>query len=227
MKTFIIYNSIYPESVKNSKKCLQSFSGKAGWDPQLFDGCNPRNISEFETKYGIKTSDRTKHKPGTAKEDLILSKKSCFYSHYDLWNKCVEIETPVAIVEHDTECISDYNLPTIDPNSKMAVQITTDSTLFNWQYYKTPYNYRIFEKNGEGMHRIFYVHAHGKKYMAGNTGYIITPAACQFLIEDCKANGWLQNDLLIHDEVFPLYYIRPSPIRYLKKRELRSSSRVL
>jgi GR25 family glycosyltransferase involved in LPS biosynthesis len=207
--------------------CLDSFRDKTGWKPEIFDGCNPKNIGEYESKYDLKTTQRTKHKPGKASPDLITTKKSCFYSHYDLWNRCVDLQQPIAIVEHDTECVLDYNLPDIDSNTKMAIQLTTDSILFNWDYYKTEFNKEKYKTNGSGMHRIFYVHAHGKKYMAGNTGYIITPSACKVLIEDCKENGWLQNDLLIHDDVFPLYYINPSPIRYVKNRELRSSSRIL
>lgn len=221
MKTYIVYNKIYSRSKSNAAHCLSSFANFSGWEPELYDGCTPERLKEFESKYPL--SDQ-RHQFINSPVKMIESKKSCFYSHYDLWNRCVQKNEPIAIIEHDTMCIDNYNIPKFDESSPLAIQLTTDSTINLWRYYRTRENKKMFEKNGDGLHKIFYVHAHGKRYMAGHTGYIITPAACDILIKDCEKNGWEQNDLLTSDEVFPLYYIRPSPIMYVKTKELKSSS---
>jgi hypothetical protein len=60
---------------------------------------------------------------------------------------------------------------------------------------------------------------------AGGTGYMLSAKACQWLVEDCRKNGWCQNDMLFTDQDFPLYYVYPSPVEYIRSKELKSSSR--
>jgi len=220
MKTFIIYNSISKKSTENANACANSFHKFNGWDLEVYDGCNPLNLHKYEKKYPLLTTARTLHK-GKIK---FKSKKCCFYSHYELWNRCADLNENVVIVEHDTECILDNNIPEIDKSLKSAAQLSTDSILWNWPWYNTDSVKSKYIKNGHGLHEIFYCQPSGLKCMSGNTAYIITPAACKHLIKDCQDNGWTQNDLLINTDQFPLYYLTPSPIAYIKSRELGSSS---
>lgn len=222
MKTNIIYNSISEKSSENALLCRQSFNNFKGWDVEIFDGCNPLNLHKYHNKYNLKTTERTLHQDRPSVK--IHSKKCCFYSHYELWNRCAKSGKNMVIVEHDTECVLDNNIPEFDPKEKLAVQLSTDTILWNWPWYNTKKNKEKYKKNGNGVHEIFYAQPNGVKCMSGNTAYLITPAACEHLIEDCIKNGWTQNDLLINTNQFPLYYYTPSPIAYIKSRELRSSS---
>ena len=222
MKTFIIYNSVYGKSKKIAQECLKSFEGFSSWEPELHDGCTPSTLEEYDIKYNIVNGRITK---GYSSEQLMLSKKSCFYSHYELWLRCIELDEPIVIVEHDTECVGELKIPdNFDMNRALGIQLTTDSMLSLSSHYRK-YKGKS-SKNGEGIHDIFYVHPKGKKYFAGATGYMLTPQACKVIVDYVSDNGWTQNDLLFDDQLIDLQYIHPSPIEYIKSKELNSSARL-
>lgn len=226
MKTFIIYNEENPNSKENALHAYHSFNKFSGWNPIMFNGCWPTTLDTYIEQFGIVDGERTKF----AKHDpLYLSKYSCFYSHYALWCECVSLNEPIVIVENDVECTftNMYTLGNVRPTYNTVMQLTLQSMIdpvtgvvpHRSQQYLDQYN-----ELGEGVHDIFFQHPHGKTYLAGATGYMITPAAASNIINDCKANGWTQNDLLISTELCRLAYCNPSPIRYVKSKELRSSS---
>lgn len=76
------------------------------------------------------------------------TERACFYSHYNLWKKCLELDEPIIIVEHDANLIKD-----IDPDTfecyKMAVfcnsghrhvkGVPTLKVLAGGAYYITPW----------------------------------------------------------------------------------------
>jgi hypothetical protein len=224
MKTFIIYNSVNPKSVKNAEESLNSFNKFNGWNASLYDGCHPGIIHEYDEKYNIQKQRKIKR--GGHNEN----KRSCFYSHYACWHWAASNNELIVVAEHDTECVSDYNLDQfVSLSDTLAVQLTLDTMLIKGQNPNQGYNkaevQRQHAKNGEGFHKIFYKHAHGKYIMAGHTGYLITPSAAKIVIEDCQMHGWMQNDLLIEDSFFPLYYISPSPIDYKVNKELKTSGK--
>lgn len=228
MKTFIIYNEEYPKSKANAEDCLKSFDKFSGWDVQMYNGCWPDRISEYESKYGIYDGERTKFKEGAVRQSLREHKHSCFFSHYSLWVMCYTLNEPIVIIENDTTCIADFNVE-FDYDQVALIQLTAESMLNKKTSNQVSSNYREnlegYNQRGEGIHEVFFKHPHGKTYMAGNTGYIITPNAAEYIIEDCKHHGWTQNDLLLSSDFISLYYVNPSPIRYDKRKELKSSSR--
>ena len=222
MKTYIIHNSIIPESKRIANQAYQTFKAYKGWEPELYDGCYPSVLEKYDNKYGVKDGIKTKK---YSTEKLTTSKKSCFYSHYTLWLKCIELNEPIAIVEHDVECIDDLNIPLAEMNGAFGIQLTTDSMLEHLKHYNNLKNKTELSINGKGIHKVFYTHPHGKKYFAGGTGYILSPEACKMIVEWCNENGWTQNDLLFDsDDFFMLYYIHPSPVKYFKSKELGTSS---
>lgn len=48
------------------------------------------------------------------KRDFTPSEMGCWYSHYLLWEKCVEEDRPITVIEHDTECLTS-DMPVIAP----------------------------------------------------------------------------------------------------------------
>ena len=225
MNTFIIYNESIPETKANAEDCLQSFSRFSGWAPELFDGCSPDTLNDYISRYGVKQGMRTKHRE---ENNLWASKFSCFYSHYAIWVMCYENNEPVAIVENDTRCIGDYNVE-FDHKSNTIIQLTLES-MINPLKGVNPHTKRgrlqEYDDIGEGMHKIWFEHPHGEVYLAGATGYIITPKAAKVLIDDCTRNGWTQNDLLISANMMELLFVNPSPIEYVKSKEKKTSSRI-
>lgn len=227
MKAFIIYNEQNPGSKLGAEDCLQSFGAFSGWEPEMFNGCWKTDIAKFQEQYGIYEGARTKH---VGNGDTAKRKYGCFYSHFALWSKCADLGEPIAILEYDTRCASDFNVD-FDFDQRAAIQLTTESLIDpanhtgNNPFSRNGSNLLKYKSIGPGVHKIFYKHPHGTHTMAGNTGYIMTPKSAEYLIQDCKENGWTQNDILIDYKVIDLYYVNPSPIKWFREKEMHSSTR--
>jgi len=222
-KTFVIYTDFHNGSKQIANKCFKSLD--TTWNAELFSGCSPYNLHTYEKLYGIK---KMQEKYKKINENKIQSKKCCFYSHYHLWNICVQDNLDfIVVLEHDTESIASLPLKHIKKflkNKKcIGIQITTESMLKNLsKYQKYIDDYNSYEK---GIHEIFYVHAFGKKFFAGGTGYILDYEACRYLLAEVKNKGWYQNDIMFStEEDFPLYFIKPDLCLYNPERELNTSS---
>jgi len=217
MKTFIIYNSSNPVSVKNSSLCLKSFKPFSSWKPSLFDGCTPKDLEYLDNRYKLK-NDRANHQ---IDNPLYKSKKACFYSHFKLWLKCIEINEPIAILEHDTYCAGD--LP-VDFYFDSIVQFSAESIFNSFGIYKDAKT--IYKTLNPGLHSMTLMPPLKRwgQCIAGNTAYGITPNAAKILVDDCFTNGWQQNDLLMNVKLCKIEMLVPSVIVYDRSRELQSSS---
>lgn len=217
MKTYILYNSPNTKSVKNANICLNSFQSFLSWKPELFDGCMPNDLEFLENRYNLK-DDRARYKPDNK---FYKSKKSCFYSHFELWLKCIRMNKPITIVEHDTYCNGD--LPeNFDFDS--IVQFSAESMFKRFTRYAMAA--KIYKKLDIGLHSMTIIPPleNWGHCIAGNTAYGITPKSAHILVEDCFENGWQQNDLLMEEKLCKIEMLVPSLIVYDYKRELSSSS---
>jgi len=216
MKTFIIYNKPINQSYTNALESRDSFEKYKGWDVELFDGCNPSNLNEYQEMYKLKDI-RAANKSA--------SKKSCFYSHFHLWKYSSKNNVPIAIIENDTECLSD--LPEINQEGVFHLSIETN---IKCQAHgrKVDVDSMLISKKPAGIHKVEELSQKnlrtGKKCMPGSTAYVITPETAKVLIEDCETKGWYQNDSLITTDLVNLKYLKPSPVKYCAKKELKSSS---
>lgn len=221
-ETHIIYTEFHKNSKKNALECLNSLDPT--WNALLSSGCSPDTIQLYENRYNIKKIQNKKPINSTK----VLSKKCCFYSHFAIWNHCVENNLEfIVVLEHDTESNIDFPLRKIKDflaeNACVGIQLTTESMLTHlkkYKKYKGHYNSLV-----DGIHEIFYVHAYGKRFFAGGTGYILDLDACKYLIKKVYEEGWYQNDVMFSiEDDFPLYFLKPSPVEYLPRKEINSSS---
>ncbi|NYT63515.1 glycosyltransferase family 25 protein [Alcaligenaceae bacterium] len=109
-----------------------------------------------------------------ANASLRLSQLGCFASHYLLWEKCVQKRTPFIVLEddavlqapfmsfyeHASEFAANYGLVWLQPSRKVAKQ-----------------SGRFLEKIGPFKVKKFF------KGFSGTTGYLITPATAQTLLD--------------------------------------------
>ena len=214
MKVYIIHNS-QSLSIKYATECYESFSTFNNWEPFLFNGCNPDTLDEYQDRYNL-TNKRAK-----CPKERYKSKKSCFYSHYELWNLAVNLNEKIAIVEHDTYCIGDM------PESLEftgALQLSVESAAREKLYKIWINDYHRLMSRKDGIHTLDICRKiEGHTPLIANMAYAITPNAASILIEDCKKNGWLQNDNLITSKYFDIEYLLPSVIKYDKSKELGTS----
>lgn len=224
MRAFVLYNSRYRDVAKEAARCLASFAPYRGWEPELFDGCEPRTLGEWDAMYRI-DDRRAKTRPGDPRH---ATKKSCFYSHFALWHGAVKAWQPIVVVEYDTECVGDW---AIDPPADGVVHLSLQSFCRNAKNrYSTnwPDEPDLLAGQAPGLHDIAGTHrGRAKRDMPGNTAYLVTPSAAQAMIDDCRRHGWQQNDNLMTRDKFPLRYAIPSPIAYLEERDRHTSHRAL
>lgn len=97
MKNFIIYLPTYKQSVLLAQRALTS-AEKFNWDVELFQGVDGKLFDWGSTNLAINQEN--------AKCRDMMSRpgvRGCFMSHYLLWKKCLEINEPIGIFEHDIE----------------------------------------------------------------------------------------------------------------------------
>jgi hypothetical protein len=95
MKSYIIRLSDFPNSVKWSNKAFAS-AKKYNWDINFFEGVNGQK--ETLADYNIKINKKYKK---AIKAFERVGTVGCFLSHYNLWKKCIELNEPICILEHD------------------------------------------------------------------------------------------------------------------------------
>ena len=93
-KTFVIALKGHEVSESQLQDCLASAT-KFNWQVEVFWGVNGRTITEDSWKnIGVIPMY---HKPSMDKPGTW----GCFFSHWNLWNRCVELNEPIVILEHD------------------------------------------------------------------------------------------------------------------------------
>ena len=184
MKSYIIHLSKIPASLTtalNVKEQLDSY----GMESELFEGSYGNEVSEL-----FKQQGRTCH-PWTFKGPnrlLSLDEKiglsapgvmGCFYSHYRLWQKCVELNEPIMVFEDDVIFTRPY-IPVEWDDVLITVFGNAIKSAKYYHYLETPTG----EPRAEQYHQ---------SSMPGTPGYAIKPCAAQKLLDFYK-NTFLPSD---------------------------------
>ena len=192
MRTFIITLKQVEFSQKMAEECRET-AREVGYKPDI------------ETFWGVYGREWRKHLPKTAntfsyrKGDTSTDPIACcFTSHYLLWEKCIEINEPILILEHDAKF--DSNIPD-DLDFDMCINFGAPS----FRRYSAC-NF-IEPKNGIQPLRdeIFF----------GHHGYAMKPEAAKIFCDDVKSGKRMvvRNDTFIHAKYYPwLQEYYPYPI---------------
>jgi GR25 family glycosyltransferase involved in LPS biosynthesis len=90
--------TLYPYSIKN--RSLSDDEIKELIRPELYHSFKEKYHYQITEKQLIGESDKGKmSRPGVI---------GCFYSHYNLWSKCVELNEPIMIFEDDVKFYREY-----------------------------------------------------------------------------------------------------------------------
>jgi glycosyl transferase family 25 len=177
-KTFVIAIKGHPVSESQLQDCLTS-AEKFSWEVETFWGVDGRTITNnIWEQEGIspRLDKPTMNKPGV---------QGCFLSHWALWKKCVELNKPIIILEHDA-VIQDKWQP---------LEIN-DSIIKLHRYYKQK-NPKYDEDTG--------------LWSASGHAYCLLPAHANTLIKFVKNKGAFEADRIIGDKVIPFKHLgKPS-----------------
>jgi len=208
MKTLVIRLKENEHSCKVAKDCFDQ-AKKFGLDVEYVDAVNGNDAEQHYKATGIKKAK--KFKKGQ------LGVLGCFFSHYYLWQKCIELDQPIIILEHDGYFL-DY-LP-----AGILDTFTDVLKLDNLDPFSNSYNQDIDESKNEPYKVAKY---HNKKakntatqgfvgtgnYLRGAYSYIIKPDAARTLIRFINEYGHLPADQQIGDAIVDIRVVTPTLAR--------------
>jgi GR25 family glycosyltransferase involved in LPS biosynthesis len=185
MKTFIIRISSNKDSVSSAEQTLQTAKDVGYTEPiEIFEAIKPTDWKEI-LPYPNTFNDY-------ARPDNV---GACFASHYLLWKKCVELDEPILILEHDA--IFKQNIPDIEFD--MCVNFGRPS-------YIRP-NKIVYDEPKDGLDIVNQVN-----YL-GHHAYAIKPKAAKIFCDDVKKKVLTPNDVWIERNSYPwLEEYRPFPV---------------
>ena len=173
-KTYLIVLEKHPPSEQLAAECLIS-AKKFNWDVEVFPAVNGNTITEQTwLDYGLKISG---HRPADLK---YKGTQGCFLSHWTLWNRCVDLNTPVVILEQDA--IIEGYYPTI-PETNGIIKLHPA--------------YNVEEDTISGT------------WTSSTHAYYIEPKTAKHVIEFVKNNGWMAVDVLLGSNVVDIYHTNP------------------
>lgn len=195
MRAYIISLSNVPASTKTALNLRNSLM-QYGIDSELYDGIDGHSakmmvIKEHRNPHPIMHDGNLiteTHRQRISKPGVI----GCFYSHYHLWKKCVELDEPIMIFEDDAVLTRDF------------IPVDWDGVLllcmgFEW---KVSHGYLKYLENPTGNSRVI-------KYkgtcIPGAVGYAIKPNAARTLCE-VYADTYDAADLAINTNNVPVYH---------------------
>lgn len=203
IKSFVIFVN-EPVSVEQSNDCVQSF-WNYGMSVNKFQGFYKNNVDTVWENEKLflyhKQSDNKK----------VKGVKGCFLSHYSLWKKCLELNTPILILEHDALAIRElpedildyeYDVLNLDYASRQIknywehVEMDNGKEILSWEK---------SSKKGYG--------GYNKSSIPGIHGYIIKPSGAEKLIKFSKQQGTLPADIQINSLVVDLKYTKTSYVK--------------
>jgi GR25 family glycosyltransferase involved in LPS biosynthesis len=215
MKAFLIFVKDHLGSTTQAAKALASCKD-TGWDVEFMEGVTPLTVDKY---------DKWSHCPGSRasnffeqNEKKYKTKKSCFMNHVRVWEKCIELNKPVAFLEHDVGCVRDYIEEDFEDVLILNIESAMKQEVFNdikdkgkWdlgihEYMYSPLAYRHNVPDWRG----FYM-------MPGTGSYAVTPKGAQKLLNACEKYGWEQSDFFINTANVTIQYIVPEYFTFKSK----------
>lgn len=113
---------------------------RLGYDVEVFDAYTPDNLPKhFKLNFQSVTSK--KYIKRNIKKYLTPTEQGCWYSHAALWLKCIQINQPIIVLEHDCypmqpdliKCDPKCDFVTFDDTGSGCYMITPSFCTFLWE----------------------------------------------------------------------------------------------
>lgn len=212
MKSYVIYVKGNHQSEEYAKTCLRSCLVN-GFDAEMFEGVQRSTLNYWDEQTGnlapMKDSRAQGHFNDTVKR--YETKKSCFLNHVRLWNKCVELDEPIAVLEHDAYCSRGWDNVSFDEllilnitsafNQKVFQSLKPKINSIDWGFGLCTYTNSplVYTKNENFK---------GGLMMPGTASYAITPKGAKRLLKHLEL-GWEQSDYYINSKSVNIQYMIP------------------
>jgi GR25 family glycosyltransferase involved in LPS biosynthesis len=207
MKAFVITMMNDKYSLASAKKTIQTAEQMSeDLDIEMFRAVTPDKIKD--TTYSYPVEGETSTYEGMTlvgyKARDVGKKIACSLSHMNLWNKCVQLDEPMLILEHDAVFIRKFRpgkiLKSIDDGDVLMINDPRGATRRGMVYHEN------IIKNDFGVHVVEGVNTPDENVpdgLAGNSAYVITPAAAKKASKLQASIGIWPNDALLCKQLFP------------------------
>lgn len=207
MKAFIIHTD-HNKSVEYANKALKSFDNYNGWKPELFNGVTIETLSEYEEQYNIKV--KIESRAITFLPNHFKVKKSCFLNHYRLFHKCIELNEPLAVIEHDSHCVGNWDNLEFDNILIMNYNSAIRQQVFKNIWNKNPLlsNAGLSDINFSVKYK-FESKLKDESAIPGTAAYAVTPSGARKMLNAIQTNGWDQSDYIINTGYVRIQCLNP------------------
>lgn len=214
MKAFVVFVDRVAKSREYALKVLTSIQHHAGWTAELLPGVTPDTLPLYEQWFPMQDQEPSRI-VGFREQayDTYLTKKSCFYNHVRVWHRCIELDEPVAFIEHDAVCVRDWDQPRfrqvliLNARSSLRQSIIRKHLIKNGHSAKMQLNdHAVTDWQVPITNR----HAEGSPVMMpGTAAYAITPVAAARLLHRVIYQGWEQSDHFINTDSSDIEFRTP------------------
>lgn len=203
MKTYVITLTQLEDSVKSAERVVAS-GREHGIEAVIFEGV-PKTISRDRmVDAGIRQSTREDE---TGNVDAMIG---CFMSHFSLWERCVEDDEPILVLEHDAYFVAPIN------ESVLRGHCCVNLGRPYYGRLKRPFRFKFFagalsRMLGGGGAQVFPLFS--SNHLPGTHAYYVEPSGARKLISQARDGGLRPADLYMNSREFPfLEEIYPWPI---------------
>jgi len=216
MKAYIIHIKGNEKSEYTANLALESCQ-QYEYEAELFDGITPDTLNEWDKKYNLtvmKPSHMYDRQIGlNGSKYTYECKYSNFLNHYTLWNKCVELDENIVILEHDALAVESWKVKNFDELLVLNIYSGLYQPLFDCDLkpdittgindYRNPYL----------VYRSDNLWRHGSM-IPGSAAYAISPKGAKRLIDNVIKHGWDKADYIINSKSVHMQYIYPEYFKF-------------
>ena len=192
-RKYIICLTDIPESLAGVKRCINS-AKRYGEDRgmEIFPGVRKEESLAFFLERDLTFTST----PGHEEFYDVSAEMGCFASHYLLWEKCVEVDEPIMILEDDVE----FCAPVLPLKLKEIIHLGKPH----------------FQRNIEVMSAV--PNGHQEAYypfnsLVGTHAYGITPLAAKKLIDAAHKIVIRPTDVFISSRTYDILFYLPYPVK--------------
>jgi GR25 family glycosyltransferase involved in LPS biosynthesis len=173
------FDAIVPKTVDETFKKF-----KIEWNWPLYK-------EEYDKKLGLK-----KHVYKTSDHQV---KKACALSHYCLWYKCLELDEPILILEHDVFWTTKIDFSLLLESNKQIIGINSPKgATRKWQTFAS-----IVQNRKEKIQDVPRIDGPQiPQGLAGGSAYLIKPKGAEKVLEAVNQYGLWHNDAFLCYQLF-------------------------
>ena len=117
-------------------------------------------------------------------------------SHYHVWQKCIELDQPIVVLEHDSRVVSDTYLQDFEDVLHLdGYRFEKDPNIGKLPIVEDFVNVRT-----------------GENQLMGTYGYVIKPHAAKRLIQGAHEDGITASDMFVKDKYVRIQFVKPRAV---------------